>query len=177
MKPYQWSAFKRRLHRKIRIAKQILKVILLFGLIFGALRLVAYFYRANVRVEFVSPAPSATLSPTATPTPIPPTDEGIIKSLSYGELIWKVYGHESTWGKFDSCRNKRLFNGFGYAQHKSGYQCFSSLEEVASKVSRWFVKRLDIEGMTVSQALCYYNTGRFLDSCDYADYTLALKNL
>ena len=111
-----------------------------------------------------------TATPSATPTPM--TDEQMIKSLPHGDLVWKTYGHESTYGKFDGCKAQGKFNGFGYAQSKFGYQCFDSLKEVATKVSNWFTEKLQI--MTVDQALCYYNTGKHLDTCEYAEYSKSL---
>jgi hypothetical protein len=34
----------------------------------------------------------------------PQTDEEMIKSLEWGEVVWATYGHESTYGKHDSCK-------------------------------------------------------------------------
>jgi len=105
-------------------------------------------------------------------TPTPYTDEQTLKSLPYGQLVWQTYGHESSYGKNDACKSQGLFNGFGFAQNNFGYQCFSSLQEVATKVSDWFASHL--QTMTVKQALCFYNKGKLMEDCNYAEYTLAL---
>ncbi len=103
----------------------------------------------------------------------PRSDEEIIRSLPYGDLIWKTYGHESTWGKYDGCRAQGKYNGFGFEQNDTGYVCFGSLKEVAVKVSQWFEQHL--KTITVRQALCYYCYGKLMDNCDYADYSLNLS--
>lgn len=105
-----------------------------------------------------------------TPTPTP-TDEQMIKALPYGSLVWKTYGHESTYGKNDSCRAKGLFNGFGFGQNNFGYYCYSSLREVAVNVSNWFAKYVY---MGTKSELCFYNTGKVMNDCEYAEYTLSL---
>jgi hypothetical protein len=117
---------------------------------------------------------SPILQPTLQPQPetLQLTDEEMMKALPHGELLWMTYGHESTWGKFDGCKKKGLYNGFGYAQNDHVWLCFESLEEAAMKVSAWFDKHL--QTMTVRQALCYYNKGIVMDDCDYAEYSLNL---
>ncbi len=174
MVAYKRAAYKRRLRRKLATVRRTARFVLLIVLILGAIKLFTQIDTSNASVSAVSPERVINVStPSPTPTVAPtPTPEEMMKALPHGELVWKTYGHESTWGKFDDCRNQGLYNGFGYAQHKYGYQCFSSLEEVATKVSKWFDRHL--QTMTVRQALCYYNTGEFLDDCNYADYTLSL---
>lgn len=102
------------------------------------------------------------------------TDKEYMLSLPYGNLVWKTYGHESSYGKNDSCQRQGRYNGFGYAQSSFGYSCFSSAREVAKKVSDWFIHAINIAGMSAKQALCYYNQGKVMSDCDYAEYTLAL---
>lgn len=135
----------------------------------------AFLAETTLPKHIVSPLPIETV-PTVTPTPKPMTDEEFIKSLPYGEIVWKTYGHESSYGKHDGCRAKGLYNGFGFGEYVSGhYHCYASLQEVATDVSRWFAARLDGDNMELKQGLCYYNTGnKNLYDCDYAEYTLNL---
>lgn len=127
----------------------------------------------NAPVKEAGHSAQVKLIPTATLTPTPTlSDEQFIKTLPAGQIVWKTYGHESSYGKNDACKTQSLFNGFGFGQNKSGYYCYSSLREIATKVSSWFVSHL--KTMTVKQALCYYNTGKILNTCDYAEYTLGL---
>jgi hypothetical protein len=103
----------------------------------------------------------------------PQTDEEMIKSLEWGEVVWATYGHESTYGKHDSCKAKGMYNGFGYGQKADGsVPCYSSLEEIATEVSKWFTKKLD--KYTIRQALCLYNTGTASNDCGYASYTMQM---
>lgn len=98
----------------------------------------------------------------------PQTEEGYALTLPYGDLVWKTFGHESSYGKNDSCRKIGMYNGFGYAEP----HCYASFKEVADKVSAWFAYQLQTK--TVKEALCYYNMGEKMQDCEYAEYTLAL---
>lgn len=161
--------------------RKILITIYVFISYFLILLMVTHFNQASEKI--ISPIPASDIvhpkeagqsahTKFIQPTPTPITQEQMIKSLPNGSIVWKTYGHESTYGKFDACKSQGLFNGFGFAQNDFGYQCFSSLQEVASKVSDWFA--LHLQTMTTKQALCYYNTGTKLDDCGYAEYTLSL---
>lgn len=164
MKPYQKAALRRRFYKELPCIGNTLIVcfFILFMFILAT--------NQNQTVQVVSPHVKTTkLEPTATPTPI--TDEAYIKSLRYGHLLWQVYGHESTWGKYDGCKG-RGFNGFGFGWDGSHYPCYSSVREVARMVSDWFVKYT--KSLTFKQALCLYNTGTVMDDCEYAEYTLSL---
>lgn len=94
------------------------------------------------------------------------TDKELILSKKHGELLWKVYGLESTWGKNDGCKLKGQFNGFGYGQNTSSWNCFDDLDTVATKVSAWFDKQFNA-GLSEAQALCYYNLGIKEVNCFY----------
>ena len=102
------------------------------------------------------------------------TAEEYCKALPHGDLVWKTYGHESTFGLHDGCKNQGKYNGFGYGQNKNGYACFDTFEEVARHVSDWFETQL--KSKSISNALCYYQSGHTdqLD-CEYARYSLNIK--
>lgn len=92
-------------------------------------------------------------------TPKPKTEKEIIFSYKNGDILWKIYGLESSWGRNDGCREQGKYNGFGYGQNKYVWNCFNSFEEVVEKVNNWFEKRLKENGNDLTEALCYYNTG------------------
>lgn len=131
-------------------------------------------HQKHEQVKVVTAHAQVITTPTLTPSPTsqPLTDEEYIKSLPHGQLIWQVYGHESTWGKFDSCKAQGKVNGFGYGQNEYGYTCYSSIREVSNHVAGWFLAAL--KDMNVNQALCYYRYGIHMNDCDYAQYTLGL---
>lgn len=87
------------------------------------------------------------------------TEKDIILSKKHGEILWKIYGLESSWGRNDGCREQGKFNGFGYGQNSYVWNCFDSFEEVVEKVNNWFDKRLKENGNDLAEALCYYNLG------------------
>lgn len=94
-------------------------------------------------------------------------DIELIEAQPHSDILKKVYKLESSSGKNDGCKEKGLFNGFGYGQNNIYWNCFESFEIVVTKVNNWFADKLD-KGYTVSEALCYYNLGKRLETCDYA---------
>ena len=122
--------------------------------------------------EVITPLPLPTATPSAQLNIVSqvqanrPTEEQIVLGKVNGELLWKIYQLESQRGKEDGCRENGKFNGFGYGQNSSVWNCFDSFEEVAYKVSNWFTIRLN-EGKSISEAICYYNTGKVSLNCDY----------
>ena len=101
------------------------------------------------------------------------SEKALILAKKHGDLLWRVYGLESTWGKNDACKNSGKYNGFGYGQNTSSWNCFDSFEEVVEKVNTWFDKRFK-EGMAEAPALCYYNTGVKEVNCKYYQNYLTL---
>lgn len=90
------------------------------------------------------------------------TPKQIIMAEKHRDILWRVYGLESTWGKNDSCKVKGLYNGFGY----NPGSCYKTFNEIVIKVNDWFENEL--QRVTLIQALCLYNTGRILNNCTYA---------
>lgn len=132
-----------------------------------------------VRVE-VTASPSAT--PSATPLPRigqPASKKGadaqVISKHKYASLMWGIYGKESTWGKADGCKNKGLFNGYGFRQNTREWKCFESFEEVSTEVENWLVANLAKFDNNINRTLCYYNKGLVLTDCDYSSDVLSLQ--
>jgi len=82
------------------------------------------------------------------------------------KIVDVIYRLESSGGRNDSCKKEGKFNGFGYGQYKGSYICFDSLEEVREKVKSWIEDKRE-KGMTDDELLCYYNTGKVLNDCEY----------
>lgn len=130
--------------------------------------------RSEYQSTYTITAP-ATPTPSPTATPRPQTDEEMMKSLPYGEVVWATYGHESSYGKHDSCRSQGLYNGFGYFKKSDGsYECYYSTKQIAEIVSDWFVRRLDQNGYTIRQSLCLYQSGVATNDCPYASVTMQM---
>jgi len=96
--------------------------------------------------------------------------EAFIKSKPHGHILWGIYGLESTWGKNDPCLAEGQYNGFGYAPGT----CYGSIDEVVDLANIWFDNRLLDEGLTLSQALCYYQSGTASSDCEYYQKYLAI---
>lgn len=92
---------------------------------------------------------------------------------SIDTVVRKVYQLESSGGKNDGCRKQGLYNGYGYAQSKHTWNCFSSHEEVTQKVKAWFEKRVPVMGLSTS--LCYYQSGYKTQDCEYYQKFLKIK--
>jgi hypothetical protein len=85
----------------------------------------------------------------------------------------KIYQLESSSGKNDDkCHRIGKHNGYGYAQGVGRNFCLDSDDEVRELVIQWFENKTE-KGLTLSQAICMYNTGKISESCTYlADYNL-----
>lgn len=98
------------------------------------------------------------------PTPIP-TKRDIVFSQKHGDIIWHIYGLESSFGRepFLGCTKKGLVSDMGF--NVLNHQCFSSFDEEVAAVEAWIEKR---ENMPIGKLLCVYNQGQANRSCDYA---------
>jgi hypothetical protein len=89
----------------------------------------------------------------------PLTDMEIIDQYELSQYIKAIYFLESTHGKNDGCKDQGKFNGYGYGQNATSWNCFDSFEEVTEKVNNWLEDRLASNGDNIVEAVCYYNTG------------------
>lgn len=117
--------------------------------------------------------------PTVTPAPDSTNPEKTyIYTKKHGDVIWRIYGLESTWGKaYDGCKDNRQVNGFGFGQtdDHSSWFCYPSRQAVVDSVEQWLEHHLDEEHMTLRDALCIYNQGT-ASLCPYADHFLDLPS-
>lgn len=81
------------------------------------------------------------------------------------DIVSKIHKLESSGGKNDGCKNKGLYNGYGYAQNEFTWNCYKTQDEAKSYVVAWFEKNL--KDKTIAEAVCYYNTGIVSDDCEY----------
>jgi len=86
--------------------------------------------------------------------------------IAQTDILRRIYQLESSSGRNDSCRQQGKYNGYGFGQNTFTWNCFNSLEEVEAKVANWFEENL--KDKSLSQALCYYNTGYVFDECPYS---------
>lgn len=61
-----------------------------------------------------------------------------------------------------TCKKKGLSNEYGY----NPPNCYKNYEEVRKIVINWIIKKKAI-GLSDNQLLCYYNTGKITDYCNY----------
>ena len=102
---------------------------------------------------------------TPTPTPIPLTDREVIDKTKHAEVLWKIYGLESTYGKNDGCR----INGNGYAgfgvMSEGKVICYPTFQKAVERAEYWLVKNgVDKD---LASALCVWNTGVKQPNCKY----------
>lgn len=91
----------------------------------------------------------------------------------------KIFQLESSSGKQDKCvREKKGFNGYGFGQSLTKFNCYPSYDAVKTEVNTWINKR-KAEGMNDAQLMCYYNLGKpngvLLNDCEYYQNSLKVK--
>lgn len=91
---------------------------------------------------------------------------GLLLTITQG-----IYTLESSGGKHDSCTLQGQYNGYGYASNKI---CFESHAIAEAVVADWVQRHL-LQGLTVNQTLCLYNTGKVSSDCEYARKFRSLK--
>ena len=99
-----------------------------------------------------------------------------VNPKEFFEVIWK---HESGKGTNTDptalhiyCRNKGKWNEIGY--NPQDKFCFGSKTEAEYYVAYYLEK--NCKGMTMSQALCRWNTGTASDTCAYSEGNLSMVN-
>lgn len=92
------------------------------------------------------------------------TEQAYINSKLNSKLLNGIWALESSRGVHDGCRDKGLWNGFGYSQSTSVWNCFPDYKTVVDKVDSWITSHKDL---TDAQLLCYYNSGYIQTWCQY----------
>lgn len=100
------------------------------------------------------------------------SEKDIVLSQKHGEVLWKIYGLESTWGKADYCRlNGKGYGGFGVMDGDE-IVCYPTFEKAVERAEYWLTSFGVDEDLAV--ALCYWNTGYRQDDCHYYQNYLSL---
>lgn len=81
--------------------------------------------------------------------------------------IWEQESSQGTTTRQDSqaiyCKNKGMTNELGF--YPAGKWCWGSFEEGVHRLEKWFDN--EAKGLDRATALCYYNTGNMLKTCEY----------
>jgi hypothetical protein len=101
-------------------------------------------------------------------------DKTTTKSWEIYQLIRRYESSNGTKGLAVTCKNKGMVNEVGWKAHQR--YCFRSEEEQEITIMQYFQKRLNVLGWTVSEAMCYYNTGKKQKSCAYSIGNLVEAN-
>lgn len=129
----------------------------------------AFFTPKPTLTRYISPLASP--SPLLSPTPTPLSDRDIINKYPHADIVYRIYGLESSFGKepFLYCQRQGKLNTMGY--NVLNHQCFASFEEQVKTVSEWVDRH---QTMSLGKLLCTYNKGEADASCDYAQNFLSL---
>jgi len=95
-------------------------------------------------------------------------DKSPVATLPLSEIVRRIYQLESSGGKNDSCHRHGLHNDFGLGIYGNHEDCYQTTDEVRTKVTDWFDKKLK-NGYSLEASLCGYNTGSFVNSCNYLE--------
>lgn len=101
-------------------------------------------------------------------------DKTTTKSWEIYQLIRRYESSNGTKGLAVTCKNKGMINEVGWRAHERF--CFTSEEAQEITIIQYFQKRLNVLGWTVSEAMCYYNTGKRQPSCAYSIGNLVEAN-
>jgi len=97
------------------------------------------------------------------------TKEQVISNAKYGYIIDKIWLLESTRGTAESgyhkdCESIGKTNEFGYGVYQG--LCYNTFEESVYAVDEWLAEYIPKIGL--NSTLCLYNTGKTIESCNYA---------
>ena len=96
---------------------------------------------------------------------LPLSEKEIVLSQKHGEILWKIYGLETSWGKNDYCRKNGLgFGGFG-VMDGSKVVCYPTFQKAVERAEFWLTKNGVDEDLAT--ALCLWNTGIKQTNCKY----------
>jgi hypothetical protein len=102
------------------------------------------------------------------------SEKEIILSHKNGEVLWKIYGLESSWGRNDYCRQSgKGYGGFGVMNNKE-VVCYESFEKAVERAEYWFEQAMIKAKGDLATALCYWNLGELQVNCKYHQAFLTL---
>jgi len=132
--------------------------------------------------EKILPLPTKMPTPTIVPSPSVMPKKAPVKrslvpvayaaeSVDFDEVFEKQRILESgkgtaPVGHHKTCESKGLWNEIGYGNRQG--LCFDTMEEGRLTLEKWYQKRF-AEGMTLSEALCYWEgQGKGVSNCEYS---------
>lgn len=89
------------------------------------------------------------------------------------DIVDKIFTLESSRGVNDGCRDKGLYNGYGFMQSTFYWNCYSNQEEVVNLVTNWVQDKRD-KGFSTAEIYCYYNVGIKENDCPYYRNAISL---
>ena len=104
------------------------------------------------------------------PTPYVPTKRDIIYSEPHGDIIYRIWGLESSFGEepFLYCTRQGKVSDMGF--NVLNHQCFDSFAQEVQAVNNWIEQH---KNLPLGQLLCLYNKGT-KGSCNYESNFLNL---
>jgi len=128
----------------------------------------------RLSIEPLTPTPTPHQSPKKgpilSPTSRPRSEKEIIMATKHGEVLWKIYGLETTWGKNDYCRPNG-YGGFGVMDNGK-VVCYESFEKAVERADYWLTKNgVDKD---LATTLCIWNEGVARNDCPYYNNYLTL---
>jgi len=105
------------------------------------------------------------------------TQEVDLKNITwFWDIIWNS---ESTRGTNNTpgslayyCEQKGMWNELGF--NPQGKQCFNDKDHAKIRLALWIAD--NCKSKSKDQCLCFYNTGRHIDTCAYSQGNLSLAN-
>ena len=119
--------------------------------------------KINVKVEgLISPLPDGEVT-------VYKVTETKIERVKVSEVVDRIWQLESSRGKARVglgvfCEHLGMSNEYGYGGMEKKI-CFRNHKEATAMVHLWFNTQLETK--TLEQSICYYNTGRPIDDCEY----------
>lgn len=101
------------------------------------------------------------------------SEQEIINSMRYPDVIRQIYQGESTSGRNDECRRRGIgYNGFGYGESVTRLQtvgplCFPTFRDVVQNVDDWIHDKT-LKGYSLNVMNCLYVRGYAVENCTTA---------
>jgi len=144
------------------VEKYILDAWKLAAGLFGLVVILALYKQANPAPVMLSPLGTGEVT-------VIKVTETKVEKIKISEIIDKIWTLESSRGQAPAglhvyCKNQGMSNEYGYGGMALKL-CFRNHKEATAMIHLWFNQQLETK--SVEQALCYYNTGRADNNCEY----------
>lgn len=170
--PKEWTKRKNSLGIKNGTYSTVCVLSMAIGLVIG----VCYMQKHPMKVYAKAVSPMAQYNDVrfdfSTPTPTPPTKKDIIYQYKHGDIIYQIWGLESSFGQqpFRECLQRSETNELGY--NVLNHQCFKTFRESVATVEKWIEEH---QYLTLGELLCTYNVGEANKPCEYEYNSLKIN--